>query len=129
MSTQTKNGSNGTAQLKTIPNGKEVSTVVTLPVKKEAAIPKDDLPPLEDRIHSVLKLTALVDKLEALQEAKKKLKAFKLSSDGSRDSLRLVDSKGNEFSTSNTAVITSVIDVMKTTIDQKISETEKQIRF
>ena len=39
----------------------------------------------------------------------------------------LRDAAGNEFKTSNSAVITSVIDEMKRTLDLKVREVEEQI--
>ena len=99
--------------------------ILNSPKKEEL----DELPPVEDRVLKVQQLFSVVEKLETLQELKKKLKAFKLSSDGSGDYLKLTDSKGNTFQTSNSACLADVLDVLKTTIDKKIVEAENQIRF
>lgn len=136
MSTQ-KNGTNGTAETNN-QNGKpKVDTTATLTVVKDDKKPEStvkgkeipDLPPVEDRILKVNQLTALVEKHEALLDTRKKLKAFKLSTDGSRDALRIADSKGNEFVTYNSSVIADVLDVLKTSLDKKIGEVEAQIKF
>jgi len=41
----------------------------------------------------------------------------------------LRDAAGNEFKTSNSTVITSVIDEMKRTLDVKVKEVEEQINL
>jgi hypothetical protein len=41
----------------------------------------------------------------------------------------LRDSASNEFKTSNSAVITTVIEEMKRTLDSKVREVEAQINF
>jgi len=44
--------------------------------------------------------------------------------------LRLVDTaSGHEFKTYNTSVISSVLEVIRKTLDEKITEVESQIRF
>jgi hypothetical protein len=44
--------------------------------------------------------------------------------------LRLVDTaSGHEFKTYNTAVISSVLEVIRKTLDEKITEVETLIRF
>ena len=91
--------------------------------------PTTDLPPLEDRILRVNQLFSLVEKLEALQDTKRKLDSFKLSSEGSRDVLRIQDGRGNEFQTSNSAAIADVIETLKKSLAQKIKEVENQIAF
>jgi len=137
MSTQkSSNGTNGTA--KPMQNGKHTAeTTTTLSVVKDDTKPAPsiqgkqppELPPVEDRILKVSQLFSLVEKHETLLETKKKLKAFKLSTDGSRDTLRIQDSRGNEFTTSNSAVIADVLEVLKTSLDKKILEVEAQIKF
>jgi hypothetical protein len=96
--------------------------------KKEQNETKD-APPLEDRILKVEMLYDLTTRRETLLESQKKLNSFRLSSDGTRDTISLRDSKGNEFTTSNSAVVHSVFDVMKKTIAEKIAEVEAQILF
>lgn len=132
MSTQQLNGSNGTANGK--PVVPKVATVVTIPAKKEEEVKpkiivKDDLPPVEDRILKVQQLMSKVEKHEALNESLRKLHAFKLSSDGSKDVLKISDSKGREFSTSNSTGIADVIETLKKSIAEKIVALEKELVF
>jgi hypothetical protein len=139
MSTQQNKNGNGSIEKPT--NGKVNTTLNVVPPKPEeekkeglpapSVIGKDlpELPPVEDRILKVNQLFSLVEKHEALLETKKKLSTFKLSTDGNRDTLRILDSKGNDFQTSNTAVIADVMEVLKKSIDAKIAEVENQIRF
>lgn len=128
MSDKTTTPTNGKADAKQLPAPTAKIAPITTEVKKEEK-PVPEIPPVEDRIHKVLQLSALVDKHETLLETKKKLKAFKLSTDGSRDTLRIMDSKGNEFSTSNSGVIADVLEVIKISTDKRITEVENQIRF
>lgn len=129
MSTKTTPPTNGKAEA-TTPNTTTTAKIapITTEVKKETK-PVTELPPVEDRIHKVNQLFALVEKHETLLETKKKLKSFKLSTDGSRDTLRIQDSRGNEFTTSNSAVIADVLEVLKVSLDKKIEEVEAQIKF
>jgi len=41
----------------------------------------------------------------------------------------LRDARGNEFSTSNSSVITTVVEEMKRTLDSKVREVETLINF
>jgi hypothetical protein len=134
MSTQNKNGSNGTVTPKPEANGnsKAVATVVTLPAKREEEKPKPvakELQPVEDRILRVQQLGDLVEKHEALSEALKKLNSFKLASDGNKDLLKITDSKGREFSTTHSNVIADVIETLKISTAEKISAVEKLLVF
>jgi hypothetical protein len=138
MSTQQKNGSNGTAEMKKDSNDKQVATVVTLPAKKEEekektpkpeAAVKNEVLPIEDRIFKVQQLGDLVEKHATLVDTKKKLDSFKLSSDGNRDTLSIRDSKGKEFITTNSAVIADVVETLKKSVAEKIDAVGKQIVF
>lgn len=125
-----KNGqTNGT--VKPVQDGKPAAeNAATLHVvKDEKKREAPDLPPVEDRILKVSQLFSLVEKHETLKETEKKLKAFKLSSDGSADTLRLTDSKGNVFSTSNSACIAGVLDTLKGFLAAQILEVENKIRL
>lgn len=132
MSTKTVAPTNGKANetkttvVSTVPTTAKVTLIrIDAPEKKE----EEKLPPVEDRILKVNQLFSLVEKHETLLETKKKLKSFKLSTDGSRDVLQIRDSKGNEFMTSNSGCIADVLEVLKVSIDKKINEVEAQIKF
>ncbi len=141
MTTPNKNG-NGVAQAngngKTADHQEKTTALAVIkPEEKKAEIPLptiggkkiSEFPPLEDRILKVNQLFSLVEKHETLLETKKKLKAFKLSTDGTADTLQLRDSRGNTFATSNSACIADVLEVLRTSIDVKIADVQAQIKF
>jgi hypothetical protein len=125
--TKPGNGSQSAVKPETTPAPTAKVTPIKLDEQKQDKL--SDMPPVEDRIHKVNQLFSLVEKHETLLETKKKLKAFKLSTDGSRDTLRIQDGKGNEFITSNSAVIADVLEVLKVSLDKKIVEVEALIKF
>jgi hypothetical protein len=107
-------------------NGKPaLSTAHVVKVKEE----KTELPPLEDRILKIQQLADLVERHDNLLESKKKIDSFKFASDGQRDSLTIEDSRGNEFTTSNSAVIMACVALIKSTLTEKIAEVDGQIRL
>ncbi len=119
------NAKNGAA----VKNDKpQVNTVSTLTVKNEnPSTETQEQKPLEDRILKVQVLSDLVERREKLKDTFKKLQSFKISTDGSRDLLKITDSKGNDFSTSNTSAIKDVVESLKVSIQKQITETEAQI--
>jgi len=128
MSTKTTTPTNGKAETPNATTSTAKIAPITTEVKKDTK-PADDLPPVEDRILKINQLFGLVEKHESLLELRKRLKSFKVSTDGTGDSLQLRDSKGNSFNTSNSACIADVLNVLKATIDKKIAEVESQIHF
>jgi len=85
---------------------------------------------LEQKISKVEDLTMVIDRWRKLIESRRNLQTFKLSTDGMSNHLRLVDTtSGHEFKTYNTAVISSVLEVIRKTLDEKITEVETLIRF
>lgn len=94
-----------------------------------APVPEPELT-LEQKISKVEDLTMMIDRWRKLIESRRNLQTFKLSSDGMSNHLRLVDTTtGNEFKTYNSAVIASVLEVIRKTLDEKIVDVESQIRF
>jgi hypothetical protein len=57
------------------------------------------------------------------------LQTFQIGADSLSSTILLKDGAGNEFRTSNSTVITSVIDEMKRTLDMKVHEVEAQINL
>ena len=128
-------------------NGKKLATILedaaTMTVVKnqeQEVAPQTDpviVPPapepelsLEQKISKVEDLTMVIDRWRKLIESRRNLQTFKLSTDGMSNHLRLVDTvSGHEFKTYNTSVISSVLEVIRKTLDDKISEVESQIRF
>jgi hypothetical protein len=84
---------------------------------------------LEERIQRVEDLTMLIDRWKTLNESRRKLQTFQIGADSLSSVISLRDVNGNEFKTSNSAVITSVIDEMKRTLDAKVREVEEQINL
>ena len=84
---------------------------------------------LDERIQKVEDLTLLIERFKALAESRRKLQTFQIGADSMSSTILLRDSSGNEFKTSNSAVITTVIDEMKRTLDSKVREVETQINF
>ena len=84
---------------------------------------------LEEKIQRVEDLTMLIERWRTLNESRRKLQTFQIGADSLSSTILLRDAAGNEFKTSNSAVITSVIDEMKHTLDEKVRDCEDQINF
>ena len=108
----------------------EVSEVVipTMTVVKEEKIEEAARKlTLEERIQRVEDLSMLIDRWKTLNDSRRKLQTFQIGADSMSSVISLRDSNGNEFKTSNSAVISSVIDEMKRTLDSKVQDVEAQI--
>ena len=104
----------------------EVAPVLTI-VKDEIEAPRKLT--LDERIQRVEDLSLLIDRWKTLNESRRKLQTFQIGADSLSSVISLRDSNGNEFKTSNSAVITSVIDEMKRTLDVKVRDVEEQINL
>ena len=104
----------------------EVAPVLTI-VKDEVEVPRKLT--LDERIQRVEDLSLLIDRWKTLNDSRRKLQTFQIGADSLSSVISLRDSNGNEFKTSNSAVITSVIDEMKRTLDVKIHDVEEQIKL
>ena len=82
---------------------------------------------LDEKIQRVEDLTLLIDRGRTLNESRRKLQTFQIGADSLSSVILLRDAAGHEFKTSNSSVITSVIDEMKRTLDGKVKEVEEQI--
>lgn len=107
-------------------NVSETAPVMTV-VKKEVEEPKRLS--LEERIQRVEDLSMLIDRWKTLNDSRRKLQTFQIGADSLSSVISLRDANGNEFKTSNSAVIGSVIDEMKRTLDGKVKEVEEQINL
>ena len=110
----------------------EVSEVVipTMTVVKEEKIEEAARKlTLEERIQRVEDLSMLIDRWKTLNDSRRKLQTFQIGADSMSSVISLRDSNGNEFKTSNSAVISSVIDEMKRTLDSKVHDVEAQINL
>ena len=101
------------------------------PVATMTIVEKEEVrkPTLEEKIQKVEDLSLLIDRYRALAESRRKLQTFQIGADSMSSTILLKDAAGNEFRTSNSAVITTVIDEMKRTLDVKVREVETLINF
>ena len=101
------------------------------PVATMTIVEKEEVrkPTLEEKIQKVEDLTLLIDRYRALAESRSKLQTFQIGADSMSSTILLRDAAGNEFRTSKSAVITTVIDEMKRTLDSKVREVETLINF
>jgi len=84
---------------------------------------------LDEKIQRVEDLRMLIDRWRTLSDSRRKLATFQIGADSMSSVVLLRDAGGNEFKTSNSSVITSVIDEMKRTLDAKVKEVEEQINL
>jgi hypothetical protein len=84
---------------------------------------------LDEKIQRVEDLTLLIDRWRTLNESRRKLQTFQIGADSLSSVILLRDAAGNEFKTSNSSVITSVIDEMKRTLDGKVKDCEELINL
>ena len=88
-----------------------------------------EVPSLEKRVQKVEDLSMLIEKWRKLTETHRNLQTFSLGADGMGATVFLRDASGKEFKTSNTPVVSAVMDEIKSTLDEKIKEVEDQIKF
>jgi ribosomal protein S4E len=110
-----------------VKSAETVQSPVMTVVKNEPEEPRKLT--LDERIQRVEDLSMLIDRWRQLTESRRKLQTFQIGSDSLSSVIMLKDASGNEFKTSNSAVITSVIDEMKRTLDVKVREVEEQINL
>lgn len=115
-----------TAQVAEVVEVVEVTPVMTV-VKDVVEEPRKLT--LEERIQRVEDLSMLIDRWKTLNDSRRKLQTFQIGADSLSSVISLRDANGNEFKTSNSAVITSVIDEMKRTLDAKVRDVEELINL
>jgi hypothetical protein len=113
---------------KTTAESNEQSKASLEVVKKEDKAVAE-IPSLEKRIQKVEDLGVLIEKWRKLTETRRNLQTFSLGADGMGATIFLRDASGKEFKTSNTPVVSAVMEEIKTTLDEKIREVEGQIKF
>ena len=84
---------------------------------------------LDEKIQKVEDLSLMIDRWRTLSDSRRKLQTFQIGADSLSSTILLKDGAGNEFRTSNSTVITSVIDEMKRTLDVKVREVEELINL
>jgi hypothetical protein len=101
----------------------------SLEVVKKDEKAASEIPSLEKRIQKVEDLSMLIEKWRKLTETRRNLQTFSLGADGMGATVFLRDASGIEFKTSNTPVVSAVMEEIKTILDEKIREVEDQIKF
>ena len=84
---------------------------------------------LDEKIQKVEDLFLMIDRWRTLSDSRRKLQTFQIEADSLSSTILLKDGAGNEFRTSNSTVITSVIDEMKQALDVKVHEVEELIKL
>lgn len=111
----------------------EVKAVETVPVPVMTILKNEIEEPrklsLDEKIQKVEDLTLMIERWRLLTESRRKLQTFQIGADSLSSVILLRDAAGSEFKTSNSGVITSVIEEMKKTLDLKVREVELQIEL
>jgi len=111
----------------------ELKDVETVPVPVMTVVKNDPEETrkltLDEKIQKVEDLTLMIERWRLLSESRRKLQTFQIGADSLSSVILLRDGAGNEFKTSNSSVITSVIDEMKKMLDLKIKEVEVLIEL
>ena len=84
---------------------------------------------LEQKLEKVEELNKIIAKYQRLQEARKKLNTFKIGADGLNLTITIRDASGEEFKTSHNIVIETVLASVRQTLNERISDVEKDITF
>ncbi len=106
----------------------EVSAPAVMTIVKEEPVEVRKLT-LDEKIQKVEDLSLMIDRWRTLSDSRRKLQTFQIGADSLSSTILLKDGAGNEFRTSNSTVITSVIDEMKRTLDVKVKEVEELIKL
>jgi len=107
----------------------EASAPVMTIVKDEPAEAPVRKLTLDEKIQKVEDLSLMIDRWRTLSDSRRRLQTFQIGADSLSSTILLKDGAGNEFRTSNSTVITSVIDEMKRTLDVKVREVEEMINL
>ena len=119
-------------------NGKsaKIEEVVAEVVKEEVKAPASEpviksvpVLTLEQKLEKVDELNRIIAKYQRLQEARKKLNNFKIGADGLNLTITIRDASGEEFKTSHNIVIETVLASLRQTLNERISDVEKDITF
>lgn len=84
-------------------------------------------PSLETAIEKALAKAAAVEKLEKLQDTRKNLQSFKVGNEGINTYIQITDNRGGDFSTSNTDLISTVLQASLKVVDTKIESVQAEI--
>lgn len=129
--------------METLVNGvagkeKVVTPIVTGETKKPALskltvappVKKEELPPLDDRLHRLNELFSIQSKYNLLLGSKQKLSEFQLKKGEENVTLTIEDRNNRQsFTTSNPDVIKEVLQFVKKTIDEKVKAVEPLLKW
>ena len=93
-------------------------------------LPKAPVLSLHERIQKVEDLSILIEKRSQLMNSLREISNFKLSSDAMSNRIQIRNAATQrEFNTSNTEVISEIIDVIIRRIEAKVAEVDANITF
>jgi len=103
-------------------NGKE-TPIIPMAIVKEKSLQQL----LDEKLTKIQDVQKLSNQLLYLRKTQNKFNEFQISSDGSGDSIKIMDSERRTFETSNSDTIKKVVEVLKVDLSAKIVETERAI--
>ncbi len=112
---------------------KEVTPGVSLEASKDEkksteAIIKNFAPSAEERIKNADNFKILTNKFAHLKTKSDELKRFKISSDGTKEKIFLENAEGFKFEVSNSKIVDATLQLLETTLEEILSNTEKQVQ-
>jgi len=112
---------------------KENAPGVSLELQKEEkksteAIIKNFAPSAEERIKNADNFKILTNKFAHLKTKSDELKRFKISSDGTKEKIYLENAEGFKFEVSNSKIVDATLNLLETTLEEILSNTEKQVQ-
>lgn len=98
-------------------------------VKQETkALIESFKPTAEQRIQNARKFEILTTKYRHLKEKKEELEQFKISSDGTSERIYFENSEGFKLEVSNSKIIDDMLKLADNTLNNILTETEKQVQ-
>jgi len=89
---------------------------------------KGFIPSADERIKNAENFMLLTNKFAHLKRKNEELKRFKISSDGTKETIYLENSEGFKFSVSNSKVVDETLQLLQTKLDELLSFTEKEVQ-
>lgn len=89
---------------------------------------KSFAPSAEERIKNADNFKILTNKFAHLKTKSDELKRFKISSDGMKEKIYLENAEGFKFEVSNSKIIDETLNLLETTLNKILSDTEEQVK-
>ncbi|WP_372744279.1 hypothetical protein [Lutibacter sp.] len=96
--------------------------------KQTETIIKSFAPSAEERIKNAENFKILTNKFAHLKTKSDELKRFKISSDGTKEKIYLENAEGFKFEVSNSKIIDETLNLLETTLNNILGETEEQVK-